>query len=565
VKFAGPTTQRISALITTTNHGPVPVIVNDQQYLGKRSFQNVSGTSYTVSVPESIDIGDLRYFFLRWNDNGPRTRTVTMGDDDVILNAEFTVRVKPTLQANPSNAGSIEVSPLSLDGYYPVGAPLTFTAVAAPGYTFSSWSGNLTGTTNPQNYTAQFVQGNIALAVTANFRLSGTPPPQVGNTFVGVYPCRVFDSRTESGKTGAFGPPVLERGSIRTIPIPQGGCNTPQNAGAYALNITVVPQEPLSYLTAWPAGQPQPVVSTLNSFDGQTVANAAIVPAGASGAIHVYVSNRTHVIVDVIGYFTPETLPFSQYFTPLPPCRIMDTRVTNGTYGPNGAPSLNPAAPRAVLTLDMCGIPQNSSSLSLNVTALPQGPLAYLTATYLLQFPNVSTVNSTLGQVRANAAISGLSPFPSRFNLFTSDTTDVVIDVNGYFSVSNTNGLRFYPLPPCRLADTRTGSGFAGLFGPPSLLAGAKRDFSIVNSGCNVPAQARAFSVNATVVPKEPLAYLTMWPAGSPQPLVSTLNAFEGQVLANAAIVPAGLGGSISIFATNATDLILDINGYFAP
>jgi hypothetical protein len=35
--------------------------------------------------------------------------------------------------------------------------------------------------------------------------------------------------------------------------------------------------------------------------------------------------------------------------------------------------------------------------------------------------------------------------------------------------------------------------------------------------------------------------------------------------VANAAIVPAGTGGAINAFASNATQLILDINGYFAP
>ena len=35
------------------------------------------------------------------------------------------------------------------------------------------------------------------------------------------------------------------------------------------------------------------------------VANAAIVPTGATGAISVYVTNPTHVFVDINGYFAP--------------------------------------------------------------------------------------------------------------------------------------------------------------------------------------------------------------------------------------------------------------------
>jgi len=67
--------------------------------------------------------------------------------------------------------------------------------------------------------------------------------------------------------------------------------------------VTVVPSGPLSYLTLWPAGSARPLASTLNSFAGKVVANAAIVPAGSSGAVSVFVTDTTHVIVDINGYF----------------------------------------------------------------------------------------------------------------------------------------------------------------------------------------------------------------------------------------------------------------------
>jgi hypothetical protein len=71
--------------------------------------------------------------------------------------------------------------------------------------------------------------------------------------------------------------------------------------------------------------------------------------------------------------------------------------------------------------------------------------------------------------------------------------------------------------------------------------------------------------MNATVVPRAVLSYLTLWPAGQTQPFVSTLNSLDGSVVANAAIVPAGASQSIIAFVTDLTDLILDVNGYFAP
>ncbi len=69
--------------------------------------------------------------------------------------------------------------------------------------------------------------------------------------------------------------------------------------------MTVVPPAPLLYLTTWPQGQSVPSVSTLNDMQAQVIANAAIVPAGANGYVCVFVSDATHLIIDVNGYFAP--------------------------------------------------------------------------------------------------------------------------------------------------------------------------------------------------------------------------------------------------------------------
>src|SRR5262249_56932021 len=44
------------------------------------------------------------------------------------------------------------------------------------------------------------------------------------------------------------------------------------------------------------------------------------------------------------------------------------------------------------------------------------------------------------------------------------------------------NSLVFVGMTPCRVVDTRNGSGFTGAFGPPSLVAGASRSFPIQSS-----------------------------------------------------------------------------------
>jgi hypothetical protein len=70
--------------------------------------------------------------------------------------------------------------------------------------------------------------------------------------------------------------------------------------------------------------------------------------------------------------------------------------------------------------------------------------------------------------------------------------------------------------------------------------------------------------MNSTVVPQKTLGYLTLWADGAGKPVVSTLNSYDGAITSNMAIVPT-TNGKIDAFATDNTNLILDILSYFAP
>jgi hypothetical protein len=146
-------------------------------------------------------------------------------------------------------------------------------------------------------------------------------------------------------------------------------------------------------------------------------------------------------------------------------------------------------------------------------------------------------------------------------DVFVTDPADLILDVNGYFAYGRAGlpgAMSLYPVTPCRVADTRGSAG-------PIMQAEETRSFQVPASGCGVPATAGAYALNFTVVPDGLLSYLTAWPTGSAQPFVSTLNSFDGSVVANAAIVPAGTDGAISVYVTDRTHVIIDINGYFAP
>ncbi len=397
-----------------------------------------------------------------------------------------------------------------------------------------------------------------------------------GLRFIPVTPCRVADTRPGQGTIGAFGPPSMTGGSTRDFPIPSSPCGIPASAAAYSLNITVVPSGPLGFLTVWPAETVRPLASTLNSPGGDIVANAAIVPAGNNGAISVFATNNTDVIIDIDGYFAPASyIPPAgssslAFFTALP-CRVVDTRT--GALPPGAFGPILTGSSRDFPISSACGIPAAAKAYSVNITVVPSGPLAFLSAWPSgTTRPFVSTLNSLKGKIVANAAIipAGMN---GAISIYASNTTDVIIDVNGYFAdpafvppTGGGSGLLLYPLTPCRVADTRAGQGTSGAFGPPSLPGGPGfRTFNILSSSCGIASTAKAFAFNITVVPPGLLSYLTAWPFGQPQPAVSTLNSLDGSIVANAAIVPAGTGGGIDLFTLEPTDVILDINGYFAP
>jgi YVTN family beta-propeller protein len=368
-------------------------------------------------------------------------------------------------------------------------------------------------------------------------------------------PCRAVDTRPQYGGGGP-----IQAGTFQNFAISGAGtCGTLPSAAAYSMNVSVVPNGYLGYLTVWPAGQPQPLVSTLNSLDGRIKANAAIMPAGAGGEISVYATNTTNVIVDVNGYFAPVS-GSTLAFYPLPPCRVADTRHSGYPQG-LGPPFLTGGAERQfpILNATSCNIPSGAAAYSLNFSVVPHGSLFYMTVWPTGETrPTVSTLNDIPGQIIANAAIVTAGSSSGEVSVYPTNDTDLVIDINGYFAAAGQGGLSLYGVTPCRVIDTRKiGSGlpFSGTLSPP---------VDVVDSPCSVPSAAQAYVFNASVVPQGYLGYLTLWPDGTTQPLVSTLNALDGSISSNMAIVPS-TNGKVDAFASGLTQLILDISSYFAP
>ena len=394
--------------------------------------------------------------------------------------------------------------------------------------------------------------------VTGSITVGGTPvsvvfepvpiPPQPLQ-FVPVTPCRVADTRNNQNP--------IQGGEHRDFAVPQlGGCGIPTTATAYSLNVTIVPRGYLGFLTIWPTGKQQPLVSTMNSPDGRVKANAAIVGAGRNHAVSVYVTQTTDVILDIDGYFAPAGSQGYQFYK-LTPCRVIDTRTG---FGDLKGPYLAGGAERDFPVRESDCIPRNVdiAGYSMNFTVVPHRVGEALN--YLTVWPQgdaqplVSTLNNPTATVVANAAVVPAGQ-NGGISTFAYDDTDLIVDIDGYFASPGQGGYSLYSVSPCRVYDSRNNQGqpFQG-----------ERTIDVAGSACAPPASAQSYVLNGTVVPSGSMGYLSLWPDGEQMPVVSTLNAYDGLVTSNMAIVPTS-NGSIDAYAAGLTQLILDISGYFAP
>jgi hypothetical protein len=116
---------------------------------------------------------------------------------------------------------------------------------------------------------------------------------------------------------------------------------------------------------------------------------------------------------------------------------------------------------------------------------------------------------------------------------------------------------RFVAVEPCRVLDTREGGGAVG--------AERSIDVQVVSDTCGVPSGATAAALTITVDRPEGSGFVTAWPTGSTRPEASVLNYRAGQIVANSQLLQIGNGGRVSLFTLAATDLVVDVTGYFLP
>lgn len=124
---------------------------------------------------------------------------------------------------------------------------------------------------------------------------------------------------------------------------------------------------------------------------------------------------------------------------------------------------------------------------------------------------------------------------------------------------ASTSTAAFVPVAPCRLADTHPGTtgGYTRVDALNISIAASQR--------CGIPSGATSLALTLTVAQPQAAGFLTAWPANQVRPTVSNLNFQGGQVRANSSITQLDATGSLRVFTSVPTYVLVDVVGAFVP
>jgi hypothetical protein len=291
------------------------------------------------------------------------------------------------------------------------------------------------------------------------------------------------------------------------------------------------------------------------------------VKVGTNGKVDFYNPvGSVQVIADVFGYYTQGRGCCSGYiggqYHPLTqPVRLTDTR----TWGIGKIPGgyyINSAATGG------SAIDPHIRAFAVNIAATEPVNYGYLAAWNgdPGALPNTSTLNYTPGSTIPNFAVVPTMPcedcgsdtgLPS-IGVYTTASTHIIVDIVGYYDDGSLpNGLRFSPVVPTRIADTRSGQGWPSRLGP-----GATA--TIPTPGSVATADTRGLATNVTAVIPSQATFLTVWPNGYGMPGTSNLNPSALQTVPNAVQTMIGSDGKFNVFnAVGYCDVLVDVVGTF--
>ena len=361
---------------------------------------------------------------------------------------------------SPSNTGSIGTNPSSncIGGEYAPGTVVALTANASAGYSFSGWSGNCSGSSPTCNLTM-----NANKSVTANFTANPvTYTLSVTNQSSGGGAVASTDGGINCG--GDCSQIYNSGASVTLVANPISGYSFAGWGGSCSgtsITCSITMTANKSVMANFTANQvtytlsvtnQNPGGGTVTSTDGgincggdcsQTYTPGVSVTLGAnpsagyvfagwggscSGTSTTYQIAMNSSKLCTAAFITTNS---GLDFYTIAPCRVYDTRI-------DGTP-LTSATTYYIQVAGYCGIPTSAKAVTANVTVVGSTGVGYVILWPAdLSMPLASTINFSVGQVRANNAIlrlatDGLGDLAARATLGNGGTVHLIIDVSGYF------------------------------------------------------------------------------------------------------------------------------------
>ena len=322
-------------------------------------------------------------------------------------------------------------------------------------------------------------------------------------------------------------------------------------AAAAAVNLTAVLPDDLAYLTAWPCDRAKPGTSSVNAGAGTIRAAHSIVSLGADRSVCVFANVAVDVLLDVYGSYVPSTTA-ALGFHPATPTRLYDSRVPSRRWSVRETRRIPMPAAAAV---------------TINITAAEPAADGFITVfPCAATRPEVSNLNMRAGTTVANlveVAITG-----GEVCVYSSVRTHVLIDLVGTFDTA-AGGLRYQPVEPTRLVDTRVGRG--SVIGR---VAFEPNRFGVLPANApvaltNVPAAPAALVVSMVAAAAATPGWGVVAPCQEPGAAIpyrtSTVNFAADATVANLSVVPTpAFGGQpICTFSNVPAFHLVDLVGWF--
>ncbi len=271
--------------------------------LGDRVAEPTEDFSVELTEPGNVTLAGSLATGTIFDDDPPG---LSVNDVTVVEPPTGTRDAVFTVTITPAPAGTVTVdyatvsdTAISPDDYAAASGQLTFDAA------------NLTRTVAVAVNADSLAEHSEAFKLQLSNPSGGTPLAYGGEgtarvldpgNFHTLKPCRLIDTR---GANGPRGGPALVAGADRVFTL-AGTCDVPSSATAVSVNVAVAGSTAGGNLRLYPAGEPLPLVSSINYAAGQTRANNGIVRLGPGGQIAVrcaQASGTAHFILDVNGYF----------------------------------------------------------------------------------------------------------------------------------------------------------------------------------------------------------------------------------------------------------------------